>query len=186
MSELPPGDGVAAKARSAGVKYQPTEDSAICREVMGMCSTSSMGRGKAQCRPGLSRARSPSPTGRPRRRMTAFSCGPTVKSPEPRKTKASPTMTILTMKKLLRKASASACEPASSTGGGGAGGVGGGALGGVDGRMGSWGFISGLCSSAGRTHWGKRHWWRKTWSIVASGATAMGNCWRRARGWIFP
>ncbi len=66
---------------------------------------------------GLSKACSPSPTGLPMRKRIALSCGPTVKNPELRNARTSTTMMILTMKKLLRNASDSACDPASSAGG---------------------------------------------------------------------
>ena len=77
----------------------------------------SMGLGKAQWGPGRSNACSPSPTGLPKRKMIALSCGATVKNPELRNARTSTTMMIWTMKKLPRNASDSACEPASSAGG---------------------------------------------------------------------
>ncbi len=51
----------------------------------------------------------------------AFSCGPTVKKPEKRNTASSKTITALTTAKLLRNASASACDPLSTGVGGGVG-----------------------------------------------------------------
>ena len=63
--------------------------------------------------PAVNRAFCPSPTGLPKRRITAFSCGPTVKNPEQKKATTISPITILTIAKLLPSASASACEPAS-------------------------------------------------------------------------
>ena len=66
--------------------------------VMGIRTTSSIGYGNDQCK---SRTQAavfwPSPTGLPKRRMTAFSCGPTVKKPEPKNASTISTITILTM-----------------------------------------------------------------------------------------
>ena len=54
------------------------------------------------------------PSGRPKRRTMAFSCDGTVKTPEAKNTITKMIMTNRTMAKLLRNASDSACEPASS------------------------------------------------------------------------
>src|SRR5262245_49708663 len=56
--------------------------------------------------------------------MTAFSCGPTVKKPEARKTITRPIINTLMIAKLLRKASDNACELESSGTSGGSGGSG--------------------------------------------------------------
>ena len=64
-------------------------------------------------------------TGLPSRKITAFSCGCTTKNPEARNTSTMMTSTTLTITKLLRSASESACEPASSVGSGGTGALGG-------------------------------------------------------------
>src|ERR1035438_33207 len=88
---------------------------------MGTLTTSSIGYGNDQCNlPGASNAFSPSPSGLPNRRTIARSCGPTVKNPEPRNTSTRSTITNLTIAKLLRSASASAWEPASTGVSGGA------------------------------------------------------------------
>ena len=81
---------------------------------MGIRTTSSIGYGSDQCNPDVNKAFCPSPTGLPKRRITAFSCGPTVKKPEQKNATTISTITILTIAKLLPNASASACEPASS------------------------------------------------------------------------
>src|SRR5687767_9649727 len=84
-----------------------------------------MGYGNAQCGPGPNRILSPCPRGLPKRRITAFSCGPTVKKPDPKNTTTRMIIRILMIAKLLRSASDSACELESSgtSGGGGGSGV---------------------------------------------------------------
>src|SRR5437879_40685 len=95
------------------IAYHPTVDTTFWMPVIETFTTSSMGYGNDQCRPGPSKARSPSPTGLPKRKMIARSCGPTVKKPDPKNTSTKITITSLMMPKLLRNASDSACEPAS-------------------------------------------------------------------------
>src|SRR5665213_4241507 len=94
-------------------------DWTICCCVIGIFTTSSIGYGSDQCQPAPSSRLSPTPTGLPKRRMTAFSCEPTVKKPEAKNATTISSITTLTIAKLLRSASASACEPASCVSGAG-------------------------------------------------------------------
>src|SRR5436190_11238477 len=108
------GGSVLVSSCSTVVPYQPTVDFASWTALKGIFTTSSMGGGKDQCAPGPSKALSPSPIGFPKRNTTARSCGPTVKNPDAKNSTTSPAMRILTIRKLLRSASESAVEPASS------------------------------------------------------------------------
>ncbi len=117
--------------------YQPTLEKARCDELNGTFVTSSIGRGNARCGPGPSKTPSPSPTGLPMRRMIALFCSFTVKKPEAKNITTSSTMMIWMMKKLLRKASDSACVPGSSGVGGSAAGRPAGGCNGLD----SWSLI---------------------------------------------
>ena len=108
------GGSVLVSSCSSVVAYQPTVEFADCTALNGIFTTSSIGGGHDQCAPGPSKALSPSPTGLPKRRITARSCGPTVKNPDAKNSTTSPAMRILTIRKLLWSASASAVEPASS------------------------------------------------------------------------
>src|ERR1035441_3188033 len=113
FSVPPIGGSMPASICSGVTAYHPTEELTCCSPAMETLMLSSMGYGSDQCSPGVSRAFSPSPTGRPNRNRIARSWGPTVKKPEARNSSTSNTITTLTMAKLLRSASASACEPAS-------------------------------------------------------------------------
>ena len=73
-----------------------------------------MGDGHAQCAPGPSSAALPSPTGFPKRKITARCCGSTMKKPEMKNTTTSAAMMNFTIQKLLWSASDSAFDPASS------------------------------------------------------------------------
>src|SRR5208337_1788674 len=83
--------------------------------VMGTCTNSSIGYGKDQCNlPGPGSSSSPLPCGLPNRRIITRSWAPTMKNPEAKKTTTSTNITTLTTAKLLRRASARACEPGSA------------------------------------------------------------------------
>src|SRR5258708_11461064 len=123
LSEGPEGGSSPDASCSGVMAYQPTVDFTVWISEKGIFTTSSMGVGKAQCRPGPNSAPAPSRTGAPNRRMMARCCGATMKKPEHKNNPTRMIITSLTMNKLLRNASDNACEPASSvaTGPGGAG-----------------------------------------------------------------
>ena len=102
---------------SGVVKHQPVVERTFWLSVMGIFTTSSIGYGNDQCKPAVNSAFWPVPTGLPKRRITAFSAGPTWKKPDAKNATTSSTSTTLTIAKLLRNASASACEPASCVSG---------------------------------------------------------------------
>src|ERR1035441_8664246 len=136
---------IPASICSGVTAYHPTVELTCCSPAIDTLMFSSIGYGNDQCRPGPSNALSPSPSGLPNRRMIARSCGPTVKKPEARNTSRRSTITNLTIAKLLRSASASACEPAST-------GVSGGRTGSGSPLWGwSWSFMAGsLVQQVGR------------------------------------
>src|ERR1017187_4888418 len=145
LSVAPAGGSMPASISSGVTAYQPTVEPTCCSPAIETLMFSSIGYGNDQCSPGPSKAFSPSPTGLPKRRMMARSCGPTVKKPEARKTSTSNTITNLTIAKLLRSASDSAWEPAST-------GVSGGRTGSGSPLWGwSWSFMAGsLVQQVGR------------------------------------
>src|SRR6266566_6296209 len=126
------GWGFRPDAASSGVwAYQPAVDLIVWLSPTGMSTTSSMGYGNFQCRPGLSNCSAPTPTGFPRRSLTATWFGLTVNTPEKMNAATSAAIRNLTMVEVLRSASDKARAPASSTprsGSGASGGLGVGAV----------------------------------------------------------
>src|SRR6266853_78066 len=120
------GWGFRPDAASSGVwAYQPAVEVTVWVSPTGMSTTSSMGYGNFQCRPGLSNCSAPTPMGFPRRSLTATSFGLTVNTPERANAATSAAIRNLTMVEVLRSASDKACAPASSTPRGGSGASGG-------------------------------------------------------------
>src|SRR2546428_12427741 len=110
------GWGFRPVAASSGVwEYQPAVEVTVWLSPTGMSTTSSMGYGNFQCRPGLSNCPAPKPTGLPRRSLTAIWFGLTVNTPEKMNAATSPAISNLTMVEVLRRASDKGCAPASST-----------------------------------------------------------------------
>src|SRR5881396_3522972 len=116
------GWGFRPVAASSGVwEYQPAVEVTVWLSPTGMSTTSSMGYGNFQCRPGLSSCSAPTPMGFPRRNLTATWFGLTVNTPDRMKATTSAAMSSLTMVEVLCSASDKACAPASSTPRGGMG-----------------------------------------------------------------
>src|SRR5439155_13296284 len=116
------GWGFRPVAASSGVwEYQPAVEVTVWPSPTGMSTTSSMGYGNFQCRPGLSNCSAPTPTGFPRRSLTATWFGLTVNTPEKMNAATSAPIRNLTMVEVLRSASDKACAPASSSPRGGSG-----------------------------------------------------------------
>ncbi len=114
----PPGGSMPSVSKaiscSRDIAYQPMLEVTVWSSAMGMRTTSSIGYGQDQYNfPALNSMFGPSPSGLPKRRMTAFSPGLTVKNPDAKIRTTSSAIAILTMVKLLRSASDSACEPES-------------------------------------------------------------------------
>src|SRR6266516_4190516 len=113
---MPLGWGFRPTAASSGVwEYQPAVEVILWLSPTGMSTTSSIGYGSFQCRPGLSNCSAPTPTGFPRRSLTAIWFGLTVNTPEKTNAATSAAISTLTMVEVLRSASDKACAPASST-----------------------------------------------------------------------